>query len=413
MANDEQGPLLLLDFDSELSEATKRTYTGTLKLLATLLGFNPYSLNEFRERMNTADESYDVIKGRWPNPATRCRVLTTILACLRLTHSTLEGRALTTWKHIHWVLTRNTSRKNGKLSGKEALAWVPFSEIVAKRVELARSEFGSMRHLFLAWYTLWPPNRADFGQTLVFRRESDVPEELRRWMYYRSPELNNGVVKSRPIAPVLKGGAKGGAVHSMSMLTRSRGMPEVNFVVLQPSTPREWHTTERPEYVEEWDKAPRLVILDHKTANTRGRILRALPLRLAEVLEASLHDLPRQFLFVRDDALMFNSAHSFTVWGERVLEKLFDGRRLGFNGLRHSYISNVDNNLSSPQQLATLARDMGHSEFMQRRYARGVFREGRAPVLKEPDDEPGFDARRFHALKPFPKGLNLQGRYGL
>jgi len=371
-----------------LSNSTKDTYINTLGLLGTLLEFNPDHIPSFRKRMNDAEDSYDAIKYRWPDPATRCRVLTTILAVIRLTNIVLKGKSLSTWKHIHFVLTRNNSRRTGKLSLKEEKAWVPFKEIVAKREQLARTEFGSMTHLFLAWYTLWPPNRSDFDNTIIYENESDVPSTLRRWMYFKPP-FGNGVVRSRSVSAVLRGGggrAHGGSVHSMSLLTRSPDMPKVNFIVLRPETPREWNSSmPRPTYVDEWDAAPRLILLDHKTAGTHGRILRSLPIRLAEVLEASLYDYPRNRLFLRSDGEPFASSHSFTVWGERLLEKLFEGRRLGFNGLRHSYISNVSFDQSSPQQLAGLARDMGHSEFQQRRYTRGVFNPGRAPVLKEKD----------------------------
>jgi len=411
--------------DASISDATRATYGGTLSLLSELLEFNPYSRSDFISRMSDASNTYDIIKGRWPDPSTRCRVLTCILAIVRHGGMMLRGKGLTIWKHIHWVLTRNTARRHGKLSAKEEAAWVPFSEIAITRERLARTEFGSFDHLFLAWYTLWPPLRADFYDTVIYRTERDVPPELRRWMYFKPP-FGNGTMSGGEISAVLRGGAKGGAVHKMSTRKRNPEMPLTNFIVLQPETPREWTSSmPKPTWVNEWDRAPRLVLLKHKTANTHGRVLRSLPIRLAEVLDASLYDTPREVLFLRPDGQRFNSPHAYTVWGERLLARLFEGRRLGFNGLRHSYISNVSFDESSPQQLATLARDMAHSEFQQRRYTRGTFKEGRAPVMKEPDT---YDARRFHrdadallgklkadtARRHVPrtpaKGLNLMGR---
>ena len=315
---------------------------------------------------------------RWPNPVTRAAILTAILAALKLTDTPLEKKAHSQWLHIHFVLRRNSARRNGKLNAKEAEAWVGFPELLAMRKRLQVHEPGSMRHLFLSWYTMWPPTRADHYNTVIYRREKDVPPELRKWMHYRAPHLNNGTIRHKPLPTLPQGGARTVIVSS-----RDPVMPRANFIVLEPSTQREWTSSlPRPSYVDEWDRAPRMVLMDHKTANTHGRILRSLPNELAHVLALSLRALPRMQLFLSNTGNTFKNSHSFTVWGERVLERLFDGRRLGFNGLRHSYISNVDMDKSSPQQLFTLARDMGHSAYQQKLYVRGEFKEGRAPVMK-------------------------------
>lgn len=364
---------------SPLSPFTKATYAGTLRLLADTLEFDLDSLSDLRSRLNRANESYEAIKERWPDPATRNRVLTCILAVVRYANLELAPTALSTWKHIHWVLTRNTSRRSGKLTPREAAAWVPLKEIIARREELGATQYGSMDHLFLCWYTMWPPNRADFFKTYIFDRESDVPGELRAWMHFKPPQHSTGTVNSREVNSVLSGGA----ARTLTLKRRDDRMPHVNFICLQPTTSRATPGSIQPAFVQEWDKSPRLVILSHKTAGSHGRLIRAIPGPLVDVLKASLELIPRNILFVRSDGKPFSSSHSFTVWGGRLLERLFNGRKLGFNGLRHSYISSVDYNRSSPSQLATLARDMGHSEYQQRRYARGDFKEGRDVAMKE------------------------------
>lgn len=246
------------------------------------------------------------------------------------------------------------------------------------RKRLEAHEPGSMRHLFLAWYSMWPPTRADHYNTTIYRTEADVPPALRAWMYFRPPHVDNGTVRMKPPTSLPQGGAR-----TIIVSRRSETMPHANFVVLMPSTPREWLGTKpRPTFVDEWDRAPRMVLMDHKTSNTSGRILRALPPQLAEVLAASLRAQPRDTLFLSNAGAQFTSSNSFTKWGERLLESLFGGRRLGFNGLRHTFISAVNFDKSSPQQLNTLARDMGHSAYQQRLYVRGDFKEGRAPVMK-------------------------------
>ena len=334
--------------------------------------------------LNDVNKTYPIIKARWPNPVTRAKVLTALLAYVKRTRPpTLKKEMLSAWKHIHFVLRRNSSRRSGKLSEREKEAWVPFKEIANMRRSLQYHEPGSMRHLFLSWYTLWPPTRADHYNTTIYEKESDVPAVLRAWMYFRPPHVDNGTVRIKREAP-MQGGALVGGARTVIVSTRSSAMPRQNFIVLKPSTPREWNnsSTPKPDFVKEWDKAPRMIILDHKSANTHGRIIRALPPALTEVLMESLHQQPRNTLFLSNKGEEFRSSHSFTVWGERLLARLFDGRRLGFNGLRHSYISNVNFSASSPQQLMTLARDMAHSTYMQQLYRRGKFKEGREAVMK-------------------------------
>jgi len=350
-----------------------------MRSVCALLGvFTPAALVV---ALNAVDNAYGAIKTRWPHPVTRAKILTALLSYVkRKRPANLEKKALSAWKHIHFVLRRNSARRTGKLSAREEAAWVPFKEIANMRRRLEHYEPGSMRHLFLSWYTLWPPTRADHYNTIIYQREADVPPVLRAWMYFRPPHVDNGTVREKaPQSSVPRGGAR-----TVIVSTRSDQMPRQNFIVLEPSTPREWSGSgPKPEFIGEWDRAPRMVILDHKSANTHGRVLRAIPPLLAQVLRESLHQQPRSRLFLSNRGEEFRSPHSFTVWGERTLATLFGGRRLGFNGLRHAYISNVNFSASSPQQLMTLARDMAHSTYMQQLYRRGNFKEGRDPVLKE------------------------------
>lgn len=365
---------------SSLSPTTIKSYCATLTAVGQLLSFNPSNINQFLRTLQDVEDSYESIKLKWSNPVTRAAILTAILAVLKLSRFKLEKKAHSQWRHIHWVLRRNSARKNGTLNAREAEAWVSFAEILSMRRSLEVHEPGSMRHLFLSWYTMWPPTRADHYNTLIFRREADVPANLRAWMYYRAPHLNNGTIRHKPAVD----GVPHGGARTAILSSRDPVMPRVNFIVLQPSTPREWTSSlARPTYVGEWDKAPRMILMNHKTANTHGRIIRSLPNDLSHVLAASLKLFPRNVLFLSNASKQFSNSHSFTVWGERLLESLFNGRHLGFNGLRHSYISNVDMDKSSPQQLLTLARDMGHSAYQQKLYVRGTFKKGRSPVLKE------------------------------
>ena len=357
--------------DSDLSAISKRSYLNTLSLVGKAAHFNPESLASTRKALNDVDKTYAAITARWPTYTTRGKILTALLSAVRHSGLKLAGNALSRYKHIHHVLMRNNFRRQGRLSTREQTNWVSHKEFLDAQKALFASEPGSQRTLLISWLSLWPPNRADQDNVIIYNTEADVPPHLRKWMYAEPPTLGNGTISAEKLHRnlTIRAPLEGGAMSTTT--TRDPSMPMQNFLVLRPSTLRKWRGTgPMPPDFHAWDRAPRLVLLDHKTAGTHGRILRALPIALQEVLAASLAENPRDFLFVTPRGAPFASTNAFTKWAEREMEQVFDGRRPGFNGARHSYISAVDMQRSTAQQLATLARDMGHSTFTQRNYVR-------------------------------------------
>jgi hypothetical protein len=62
--------------------------------------------------------------------------------------------------------------------------------------------------------------------------------------------------------------------------------------------------------------------------------------------------------------------NSFTKWTNRSLARIFEGKRVTVNTLRHSYISNLDFNAKTPGDLMRSAKMMGHSVNQQQLYRR-------------------------------------------
>lgn len=349
------------------STATKNVYRNTLGLLAELLDFNARSTPDFTRAVSDAEKTYETIKERWPTPSTRSRVMTVLLTVLKNTKAPVSAKAKTIYKHVHFVLTRNSIRRHGEMSARERAAWVTHEEALKMVQTLGREEPGSPAHLLLAFYVLWPPMRGDLGNVRIYSTEKDMPADLRPWVQLRSPP-GNGLV-FRELAE-LSGGASGvGPIRTTKVASRSPHMPEKNFLVLQPTKGGEWHGEgPMPAKYHAYGNAPRLVLMQHKTAGSHGRLLRVLPPKLTQVLVQSLEANPRDYLFVNANGVPFPSSHAFTVWMGRLLRKVFGGRNVSVNLLRHSYVSSVDYNNTSASNLARLAKAMGHSETVQRRY---------------------------------------------
>lgn len=349
----------------ELSPSTKNVYLNTIELLSDTLGFKLDSLSDFTRAISNAEAAYDAIKKRWPTNTTRARVLTVLLAAIRMSKAKVDKKDLTIYKHVHWVLSRNSSRKPGQMSARERAAWVSHDEALKEVERLGREAPGSPAHLLLAMYTLWPPNRGDYGRVRIYARESDMPKHLRPWAQLRSP-ANNGLKFEDAPQHALFGGD---AMRRVRVASRDPDTPTENFLLLHPSTPGEWRGPgEQPSRFVNYGRAPRLVLLDHKTRGSHGRLLRVVPPKLQRVLAQSLTATPRDWLFVTSTGQPFRDSHAFTVWAGRTLSSVFNGRHVGPNILRHSFISAVDFNESNAGQLARLARDMGHSQAMQRKY---------------------------------------------
>lgn len=133
-----------------------------------------------------------------------------------------------------------------------------------------------------------------------------------------------------------------------------------------------------------WGK---LVLNSYKTAKKYGTYERQLPSQLLSVIRASLLAHPRPYLFVDESGQPYRKANSFTQFSNRTLKRLFD-KNFTVSLMRHSHISAIDFNNSTPGDLFAKSRNMAHSIGMQQLYRRRVDPLPQLTVHKQPSSQP-------------------------
>lgn len=129
-----------------------------------------------------------------------------------------------------------------------------------------------------------------------------------------------------------------------------------------------------------WGK---LILNTYKTAKNYGVFQRDLPADLLAVIRANLLAHPRAYLFVDENGLPYKKKNSFTQFSNRTLRRLF-GKNFTVSLMRHSHISNIDFNASTPGELFAKSRNMAHSISMQQMYRRKVDPLPPITVVKQP-----------------------------
>lgn len=129
-----------------------------------------------------------------------------------------------------------------------------------------------------------------------------------------------------------------------------------------------------------WGK---LVLNSYKTARKYGTFTRDLPPRLLAIIRASLLAHPRAYLFVDESGAPYRKANSFTQFSNRTLRRIFK-KQFTVSLMRHSHISNIDFNSSTPGELFEKSKNMAHSISTQQLYRRRVEPAPPLVVVKQP-----------------------------
>jgi hypothetical protein len=109
------------------------------------------------------------------------------------------------------------------------------------------------------------------------------------------------------------------------------------------------------------------VLTDFKTAKTYHQIHHSLPTPLAQEIQASLLDSPRQFLFVNAHGKP-HTRNSFTLWTRRILTRVLqvDFTLVFF---RHAFATHfVSHHNPTDLEILEVSKKMGHSSEMFRAY---------------------------------------------
>jgi len=192
---------------------------------------------------------------------------------------------------------------------REIANWVEWSDVLKKERELAEHAFGSDEHIILALYTHLDPMRADFGNVRIAIDKKSAKQ-------YDSARENHLFLTYKP---------------------------GKSFIVL--------HT--------------------YKTAKSYGRFARYIPDELARIIAANLDSNPREWLIVDVIGRPYANRNSFVKYTNRVLACIFS-KNFTIRLLRHSRISAIDFNSTTPKELLRIGKNMQHSIGMQQMYRKKI-----------------------------------------
>ena len=102
----------------------------------------------------------------------------------------------------------------------------------------------------------------------------------------------------------------------------------------------------------------KIVLQEFKTAKTYKTIEHRLPEPLKKILDKSLKEQPRKYLFTLQSGEPM-SANWFSAWAGKQLTKLI-GKKTNLTAIRHAFVHNVDYN-GPLRDLKSIASGMGHS----------------------------------------------------
>jgi len=216
--------------------------------------------------------------------------------------------------HAIWVnylkdfqLEVSSRLETNKMSEREKVSWVEYSEWQKKEKELRETEEGSLTHLLVAFHALVTPLRGgDYALVRI------VPSTD------RSANVNSNSGD--------------------------------NVLV--------WDGVDRPS---------KLLIRDHKTRSKYPVLIREIPAVLKKSIFKSLEERPRSYLFTDYQDKPWKSRDAFILWKSRTFEKLF-GKPVTTNIARHAYVTSSRSSKDSVADEKKRAGSMGHSIGMHHEY---------------------------------------------
>ena len=204
--------------------------------------------------------------------------------------------------------------ENNEPSEKQLRNFVSWSDVLKKRKALEKLSPDSAEYFILCLYSMIPPVRADFNNVII--HEEDPSSEM---------------------------------------------------------------IAENPNYllVEDFDDGDltkmTLYLNDYKTAgsgaNSKG-YRKVFPEALVRVVRSSLNDHPRDYLIVSSrTGEPFRIDNSYIKYANQLLANIFSPKKPTLSLLRHSFISQLDQNNLTVRDRKEIAKDMMHSVDQQSLYA--------------------------------------------
>lgn len=263
----------------------------------------------------------------YESPPTRKAHISAVLSLFR--HSPgLKSRypeAQKAWAQMFEKLETEITLKyeNNEPSEKQLRNFVSWSEVLRKRKQLGAEDPDSPEYLLLCLYTMIPPVRADFNNVII------LEEEPTKAVIARAP----------------------------------------NYLLID-----DFDDAEATKMT--------LCLNDYKTAGS-GENAKAyrkdLPGDLVSVLRRSLNHHPRDHLIVSPKTgEPFHIDNSYIKYANQILARVFAPKKPTISLLRHSFISQLDQNSLTVRERKEIAKDMMHSIDQQSLYA-FVFKSPKNP----------------------------------
>lgn len=151
---------------AELSEATKKAYVTNVKRLQTILGGR-----ELDVILANPARAVEAIERHSAELQTRKTLVSGVKAILKHVPGVRArfSAAADAWDEAFKKLDRAISDRYdlAEPNQREIDAWIAWPEVLAMENKLRNTEYASRRHLLLAMYSLIPPQRQDYGSTLL------------------------------------------------------------------------------------------------------------------------------------------------------------------------------------------------------------------------------------------------------
>jgi integrase len=308
VSEDTSHPFVRAIADADISKESKKQYLRSLDTLRKLTG------GTFEDIVRSPRAVYARISKAYDNNHTRKALVTSVKALFRHVDGLKDAApdAFRAWHERYATLDHAIMDKvmNLEMSEREKTNWVPWDDVLRQERRLAEEEYGSFDHLVLAMYSLIEPLRQDFGNMRIFQAPPANPATYDKINYV-----------------IMKRDAETGGVYGTIVLNK------------------------------------------FKTARKYKSLERSIPERLAKVICASLRKHPRDYLFIDERGMPYVKKNSYTKFSNRTLQRIF-GKHVTVSTLRHSFISSIDFNSSTPRELFEASKNMAHSIAMQQLYRR-------------------------------------------
>jgi hypothetical protein len=289
-----------------LSQASKRTYHGHLRVLRALTGKDIDYIVRHPKPMLAA------IYQKTSEVLSRKSYINSVTTLFRHVPELAEKYSVqaAAWRAAQAVELAAAAKRydSNEPTDRQRAAHVPWADVLKARDALPKD---GNDYLLLCMFTKIPPLRADFDRLAIVHKK----------------------------------------------LTAAQVATEPNYLLVSPNPGADGVPSMT------------LVLNEFKSKGARlQQYHKELPPDLCAVVHASLERQPRPYLFVRPSTgERFTSPSAYSLFANRILKRVFAPKPVNINTLRHSFVSALPDRLRVAAKDA-IARDMLHSPAMQERY---------------------------------------------